>query len=74
MRSAFPPDVPPNWLVYFGVEDMASATGKVQEMGGGVLVPERQMPGGRFAVVQDPHGAVFALWEGSYDAPPGDAA
>jgi predicted enzyme related to lactoylglutathione lyase len=71
MGDQFPPDVPPNWVVYFGIEDMAHAIGKLQQLGGGMLMPEREMPNGKFSVARDPHGAVFALWEGSYDDPPG---
>ena len=70
MGDMFPPEVPSNWMVYFGVDSLDGAKGKVQQMGGSVVVPERQMPNGRFSVVQDPHGAVFALWEGTYDDAP----
>lgn len=74
MGGDFPPGLPPNWLVYFGVERLSDTKGKIAQMGGQVIVPERQMPNGRFSVAQDPHGAVFALWEGSYDDPPGGGA
>ncbi len=74
MGDMFPPEVPANWVVYFGVASLDSAKGKIQQMGGSVVVPERQMPNGRFSVVQDPDGAPFAIWEGSYDPPPGAGA
>jgi predicted enzyme related to lactoylglutathione lyase len=32
--------------------------------GGKVVAPVREVMGGRVAVVQDPAGAVMALWEG----------
>ena len=32
--------------------------------GGKIVAPAREVMGGRVAVVQDPAGAVMALWEG----------
>jgi len=29
------------------------------------------VPAGSFSVLADPHGAVFAILSGTYDAPPG---
>jgi predicted enzyme related to lactoylglutathione lyase len=71
MGDSFPPDVPPNWVAYFGVEDLESTAATVERLGGGMLVPPRDMPNGRFAVFADLHGAVFACWSGTYDPPPG---
>jgi uncharacterized protein len=59
--------VPPNWMPYFTVANTQDAVAKVGELGGGVVVPPREVPTGRFAVVQDPQGAVFALFEGEVD-------
>jgi uncharacterized protein len=56
-----PPNMPPHWLVYFAVDDVDAATGKVQELGGSVIAPPMDSPAGRFAVVADPHGAAFAV-------------
>ena len=71
MGEMFPPEVPANWLAYFGSEDLDASLRQVEQLGGRMLVPARQMPQGRFAVAADPQGAAFALWEGSYDPPPG---
>jgi predicted enzyme related to lactoylglutathione lyase len=71
MGDRFPPEVPANWVVYFGLEDLDAAAGTIERLGGRVLVAGQQMPQGRFAVYADPHGAVFAGWEGTYDPPPG---
>ena len=66
--------VPPNWSVYFMVEDVDAAVAKVGELGGNVLVPPTAAGEmGRFSVVQDPQGGAFTVmrFEGPVDAPPG---
>jgi uncharacterized protein len=55
-------DVPPNWLTYFGVADCDKSAAKAKELGGTLLQPPTDIPDiGRFAVVQDGQGAVFAI-------------
>ena len=55
-------DIPPHWGVYFTVADCDTAAEKVTSLGGNVLRPPADIPGtGRFAVVQDPQGAVFNI-------------
>jgi predicted enzyme related to lactoylglutathione lyase len=61
MDENWPPDLPTHWMVYFAVEDADAATKKVTELGGTVHMPPRDIPVGRFAVVQDPTGATFSL-------------
>jgi predicted enzyme related to lactoylglutathione lyase len=61
------PDVPPNWMPYFGTEDLGAARARAGELGGRTLVGPIDVPAGGFAVVADPQGAVFALWGGTYD-------
>jgi uncharacterized protein len=58
---------PPNWMPYFGVADLDASLAKVQELGGRRLAGPMQVPGGSFAVVADPAGAVFSIWSGTYD-------
>jgi predicted enzyme related to lactoylglutathione lyase len=54
--------VPPSWLVYFAVEDCDRAAAKTSELGGRPIVPPTDIPNvGRFAVLSDPQGAVFAV-------------
>jgi predicted enzyme related to lactoylglutathione lyase len=62
ITNVAPPDVPPNWLVYFGVENCDEGVAKVKELGGNLLVGPMDIQPGRFAIVQDPQGAVFALF------------
>ncbi len=61
MGTQFPADVPPNWLTYFAVENCDAAVAKAQELGGKVIMPAMDIPQGRFAVLSDPYGAVFAV-------------
>jgi hypothetical protein len=56
--------VPPHWLSYITVDDIAATTAKVAALGGTVLAePFDVMEAGRMAVVQDSTGAMFALWQ-----------
>jgi predicted enzyme related to lactoylglutathione lyase len=59
--------VPPNWVPYFGVESVDATLADAGERGGATLVPGTDLPTGRFGVVRDPQGAVFALFEGELD-------
>lgn len=58
--------VPPHWLVYFSVPDLTEALSHVKELGGQTLSPVvTLLQGGQFAVVADPKGATFALFQAS---------
>jgi hypothetical protein len=61
MGPQYPPDVPPHWLVYFTVDDCDGTVARAQELGGSVAVPAMDIPQGRFSVLIDPQGAVFAV-------------
>ena len=54
-------NVPPQWLVYIVVENVAESAGKCVELGGRVIDGPREMGGQTFCVIQDPAGAVAAL-------------
>jgi predicted enzyme related to lactoylglutathione lyase len=58
---------PPNWLLYFTVPSVEEAVGQVREHGGEVLAGPLEGPAGTIAVVRDPQGAMFALYEGDVD-------
>jgi len=52
---------PPNWGVYVTVDDVDATAKKAKVLGGKVLVPPTDIPNvGRFAVLQDPQGAVIS--------------
>jgi predicted enzyme related to lactoylglutathione lyase len=56
--------VPPHWLPYIAVDNVDASAAKVTELRGKVLNPPMDIPDvGRFAVVADPQGAVFALYK-----------
>jgi predicted enzyme related to lactoylglutathione lyase len=56
--------VHPHWLSYISVESADDAAAKVKEAGGTVVKePFDVMTVGRMAVIQDPAGAVFAIWQ-----------
>jgi hypothetical protein len=62
MRSLVPDEVPPHWLTYFTVEDVDGTAAKANELGGSVALEPEDIEGvGRFAVLQDPAGATFAI-------------
>ena len=64
---ANPPGTPPFWLAYFGVEDIEAGIAKVGELGGKVLAGPIDIQIAKLAVVQDPQGAVFALYAGELE-------
>jgi predicted enzyme related to lactoylglutathione lyase len=54
----------PAWNGYIGVDDVDRATDEVKEKGGAIHYPATDIPGvGRFAVLTDPQGAFFYLFE-----------
>jgi predicted enzyme related to lactoylglutathione lyase len=57
-------DVPPNWLSYVTVEDADATAARVSELGGELHAPPFDvMDVGRMAVIKDPAGAIFAIWQ-----------
>ena len=58
------PQAPPHWMLYFLVSDCDASTAKAQELGARVLMPPHSLEHvGRFAIVNDPQGALFALFQ-----------
>jgi len=60
-----PPDAgaPPHWLAYIGAPDTDAVARQAGALGGRTLVTPNDIPSvGRFAVLQDPQGAVFAVY------------
>ena len=68
---AMPPElsdsgVPPHWMAYVAVEDVAATAEKVNGLGGKTIHPPTDIPGaGSFAVLADPQGAAFAVYSSS---------
>lgn len=55
---------PPRWTVYANVDDADKTVELVQSAGGTVLMPVMDVfTSGRMAILADPAGAVFAVWQ-----------
>jgi predicted enzyme related to lactoylglutathione lyase len=59
--------VPPNWLVYFGTNDIDRSVAQVGELGGSTQMGPLDIGVGTIAVVSDPQGATFALFAGRFE-------
>jgi uncharacterized protein len=55
--------VPNHWHVYFAVADADATAARIQGLGGSVMVAPFDTPIGKMAVVTDPQGAVFSLFQ-----------
>lgn len=55
--------LPPVWLVYFTVASVETAVDAVRSAGGTVLADPKGSDGHRYAVIRDPAGATFAVYE-----------
>ena len=63
MPAQMPPGVPSYWMPYFQVEHCDASVARARELGADVTVPPRDIPStGRFAILTDPQGAVFAVF------------
>jgi predicted enzyme related to lactoylglutathione lyase len=57
---------PPHWLIYYQVSGIETATERANSNGGKIYQPPFSVPDtGKIAVLADPQGAVFALFEPS---------
>ncbi len=60
---------PPHWLVHVSTPDLDETTEKAKGLGAAVL-HELEVPTvGRFAVIQDPQGAVFSAYQPAAETP-----
>jgi predicted enzyme related to lactoylglutathione lyase len=64
MPAQMPAGVPSYWMPYFQVTDCDASLAKATELGGSVMVPPQDIPKtGRFAILKDPQGAMFAVFK-----------
>jgi len=61
MSPGLPAEVPSYWLVYFSVDDVDASCQKAAGLGAKPMVMPMDFPGGRFAILSDPQGAMFGL-------------
>ena len=65
---------PPNWIAYVAVENVDATAEETVRLEGSILHPPTSIEGaGRFAVLADPQGAVFAIYahSGEEESPSG---
>ena len=62
-----PGGVPSNWFPYFGAIGVEETMQIAEGFGGNPFLGPIDVPSGRFALIQDPQGAAFAIFEGEYD-------
>ena len=55
--------VPPHWNLYVTTDDVDKGVARAQELGGQAMIPGMDTPMGRMAVIADPTGARFCLWQ-----------
>jgi predicted enzyme related to lactoylglutathione lyase len=68
LGDELPLQTPAHWLVYFGVDDIASCAQQATRTGGTVAVPKTDAGAGNaFAVLVDPLGAAFGIFAGRFD-------
>ena len=57
-----PADIPAHWVTYIGTRDVDGIAAAAVRAGGSILKGPDEIKGaGRYAVLKDPHGAVFAI-------------
>lgn len=57
-------DNPSYWVVYFAADDVDAMTARAKQLGGSVFVePFDVVTQGRMAILADPTGAVFGVWQ-----------
>ena len=58
--------IPPNWMPYIECDHVDATAEKAASLGATIMMGPDDIPGtGRFAVVQDPQGAVFGIYKSS---------
>jgi predicted enzyme related to lactoylglutathione lyase len=63
-RMHAPPGTPSHWMAYFHAADCKASAAKAAQLGASTIVPASLMPDvGTIAVLADPQGAVFALYQ-----------
>lgn len=56
--------IPPNWMPYVEASDVDATAAKAKSLGATIMAGPDDIPGtGRFAVIQDPQGAVFGIYK-----------
>ena len=59
--------VPPHWMPYITAGSADDTIASARDAGGSLVFGPLEIPAGRFAVLHDPQGAFFAIFEGEVD-------
>lgn len=70
----FGQDVPPHWMVYFGVANAAESAAAAEQHGGTVTMRQSETPYGPMVGLMDPSGAAFMVVQVSPEQPRPDRA
>lgn len=60
-------DLSPSWGPYFTTASIEDTLERAGELGGGTVTGATEIPAGRFAVLRDPQGGGFSIFEGPVD-------
>lgn len=64
-EPSFPAELPSHFMGYVGTDDVDATAERAKELGGIVIHGPADIPDvGRFAVLQDPQGGVFSVFQG----------
>ena len=64
MPAQVPAGVPSYWMPYFQVADCDASAVKAKQLGATIMVPPHDIPKtGRFSIMTDPQGAMFAVFK-----------
>jgi predicted enzyme related to lactoylglutathione lyase len=61
ISPGLPAEVPSYWMIYFDVDSVEDSFRRAVEAGASEMVAPSDFPGGRFAILTDPQGAMFGL-------------
>ncbi|MDX1960387.1 MAG: VOC family protein [Leptospiraceae bacterium] len=57
------PNSASHWLIYFTVKNVDKSVAEALRLGATVIAPAMDIPDGRIAILIDPTGAIFAVWQ-----------
>lgn len=63
MTSFADPATPDQWIPYFHFPDVDAGIERATALGAWVVVPRMRTPTGAYALLQDPWGALFGVWD-----------
>jgi hypothetical protein len=67
------PEAPTMWLPYIGVDNVTATVARARGLGATIIVEHMPIPGfGALAILRDPAGATFGLWQAEPRAAEGE--